>query len=425
MSKKDIFRRKGTNIPGILDTASLLNQLAWCSIFTVVEDHEFQVYQTFHNFYLNFVHIPQKIRILTDHLKNTEQSATFMDILAKKGLRAKLYYLLSKRVVYHGLFWLIVLIFLTIVEDSNKGFMFTLTNELINVFFYGLIVYFNLFYLIPNYLTNNRFLTYCGLLILAALIITPLKSIVFYFKMPEVRAELVEYQYLQFLFTFLVAGASTIGKIVTDWVRHTREKQELQTQTMQSELRFLKSQINPHFLFNTLNNLYALTLKKSDKAPEIVIKLSEMMRYMLYECNEKRVLLSKEVNYIRNYLDLEALRQGKNVTIDFEVQGAVGNQKIAPLMFIPFLENSFKHGLSNQISQGFVNIILTVKEKEVFFFIENSKSETIPIQDHRRSGGIGLVNIHRRLNLLYPEKYDLKINDNPNTYAVTLRLELD
>ncbi len=348
-----------------------------------------------------------------------------MDILAKKGLRAKLYYFLSKRVVYHGLFWLVVLIFLTVVEGSNKGFMFTLTNELINVFFYGLIVYFNLFYLIPNYLTNNRFLTYCGLLILAALIITPLKSIVFYFKMPEVRAELVEYQYLQFLFTFLVAGASTIVKIVTDWVRHTRERQELQTQTMQSELRFLKSQINPHFLFNTLNNLYALTLKKSDKAPEIVIKLSEMMRYMLYECNEKRVLLSKEVNYIRNYLDLEGLRQGKNVTIDFEVQGQVGNQKIAPLMFIPFLENSFKHGLSNQISQGFVNIILTIKEKEVLFFIENSKSETIPIQDHRRSGGIGLVNIHRRLNLLYPEKYDLKINDNPNTYAVTLRLELD
>ncbi len=348
-----------------------------------------------------------------------------MEMIAKKEFRTKLYNLLTNRVVYHGFFWVVVLVFLTIVEGSNKGFLFTLGNELINVFFYGIIVYFNLFYLIPNYLTTNRFLTYCGLLILASLIITPLKSIVFYFKIPEVRAELIEYQYLQFLFTFLIAGASTIMKIVTDWLRHTRERQELQTQTMQSELRFLKSQINPHFLFNTLNNLYALTLKKSDKAPEIVIKLSEMMRYMLYECNEKRVLLSKEVNYIRNYLDLEALRQGKNVTINFEVMGQVNNQKIAPLMFIPFLENSFKHGLNNQISQGFVNITLTVREQDVEFFIENSKSETIPIQDHRRSGGIGLVNIHRRLNLLYPERYDLKINDNPNTYAVTLRLELD
>ena len=121
-----------------------------------------------------------------------------------------------------------------------------------------------------------------------------------------------------------------------DWARQLRERQVLQTQTMQSELRFLKSQINPHFLFNTLNNLYALTLKKSDKAPEIVIKLSEMMRYMLYDCNEKRVPLSKEVKYIKNYLDLEGLRQGKNVTINFETEGSITDQKIAPLLFIPF-----------------------------------------------------------------------------------------
>ncbi len=194
---------------------------------------------------------------------------------------------------------------------------------------------------------------------------------------------------------------------------------------MQSELKFLKSQINPHFLFNTLNNLYALTLKKSDKAPEIVIKLSEMMRYMLYECNEKRVLLSKEVSYIRNYLDLERLRQGPNVEINFDVVGNVADQKIAPLMFIPFLENSFKHGLNSQISKGFVNIKLEVNEQHVDFFIENSKAEKLPTIEHRRSGGIGLVNVRRRLNLLYPEHYDLDIKDNPTTYAVNLKLDLD
>jgi len=158
-------------------------------------------------------------------------------------------------------------------------------------------------------------------------------------------------------------------------MRQLREKQELVTQNMQSELRFLKSQINPHFLFNTLNNLYALTLKKSDKAPDIVLKLSEMMRYMLYECNEKRVPLKKEVNYIKNYLDLEALRQGKSVRIDFEVNGTVSDQKVAPLMFIPFLENSFN-------------------------------------------------NVKRRLNLLYPEQYELEIHNNPKTYAVEMSLEL-
>lgn len=351
-----------------------------------------------------------------------------MDTIIQNQNKNPFYELMTKRAVYHTIFWLLLLTVLILIEGFQQGFFFTLSNEVINVFFYILIVYFNLFYLIPNYLTQKKFLTYCALLILSAVIITPLKVILLYFKwsnLPQLQAELINHQNWQFLITFFIAGSSTILKIITDWARHLREKQELQTQTMQSELRFLKSQINPHFLFNTLNNLYALTLKKSDKAPEIVIKLSEMMRYMLYECNEKRVPLSKEVNYIKNYLDLERLRQGKNVEINFHTQGMVSDQKIAPLMFIPFLENSFKHGLNNHISKGFVNIIMDIEDKKIHFFIENSKPDSPPAQDHRRSGGIGLVNIHRRLNLLYPNHYDLNIDDNPNTYAVTLHLELD
>lgn len=351
-----------------------------------------------------------------------------MDTIIQNHNKNRVYEVMTKRVVYHSIFWALLLIVLIVFEGFQKGFLFTFTNELINVFFYVLIVYFNLFYLIPNYLTQKKFLTYCALLILSAVIITPLKVILLYFKWsnyPQLQVELINNQNWQFLITFFIAGSSTILKIITDWARHLREKQELQTQTMQSELRFLKSQINPHFLFNTLNNLYALTLKKSDKAPEIVIKLSEMMRYMLYECNEKRVPLSKEVNYIKNYLDLERLRQGKNVDIAFTTQGEISDQKIAPLMFIPFLENSFKHGLNNHISTGFVNINMDIEDKKIHFFIENSKPDSPPPQDHRRSGGIGLVNVHRRLNLLYPDHYDLQIEDSPNSYAVTLHLELD
>ena len=345
-----------------------------------------------------------------------------------KDWKARIYDILTRRAAYHSLFWAAILILLTLQEGFTYGFWFTFTNELVNIFFYGLIVYFNLFYLVPNYLTKKKFLSYCLLLGLAAIIITPLKVLVFYLKfnhLPELQMELRRNMNLYFLVNFMVAGSSTILRIITDWARQLRERQELETQTMQSELRFLKSQINPHFLFNTLNNLYALTLKKSDKAPEIVIKLSEMMRYMLYECNEKRVLLSKEVNYLRNYLDLEMLRQGPNVEITFEVLGKVSDQKIAPLMFIPFLENSFKHGLNNNISRGFVHIELTVDEHRVQLEIENSKPDQLPLQDHRRSGGIGLVNVKRRLNLLYPNHYELYIEDKPNSYAVNLLLELD
>jgi two-component system, LytTR family, sensor kinase len=323
-----------------------------------------------------------------------------------------------------------VLLILTIVEGTRHGFLFTLTNELVNIFFYALIVYFNLFYLIPKYLTQKRFLAYSLYFVLAVVLITPIKILVFYLKfshVPTLQKELLNHQLAYFLINFLVAATSTIYKIVTDWVTQLREKTELENETMQSELRFLKSQINPHFLFNTLNSLYALTLKKSDLAPEIVIKLSEMMRYMLYDCNEKRVLLSKEVAYLQNYLDLEKLRQGNVVDIRLKVDGQISEQKIAPLLFIPFVENSFKHGVNNYISGGaFVEVRMKVDGLKVEFDIENSKAEKAPLSDpNRRSGGIGLVNVHRRLNLIYPNRYELKIDNNPKSYAVHLDIDLD
>lgn len=334
----------------------------------------------------------------------------------------------SSRGIYHTLFWIMLLCLLMLLEDRGEGFVFLLSNELINLFFYMAIVYFNLYYLVPNYLNHKRFLTYIGLLILATIIITPIKVILFYFKfshLPSAQRELVLNQEWYFLFTFFVAGSSTIFKIITDWARQLKAQQELENQTMQSELRFLRSQINPHFLFNTLNSLYALTLKKSDTAPEIVIKLSDIMRYMLYECNEKQVLLSKEVAYLQNYLDLERLRQGNKLDIRFDIKGRVGAQKIAPLMFIPFLENSFKHGLSHHLNKGFVYMELTAGDDSIDFFIENSKPDAPPPQNHRRSGGIGLVNVRRRLDLLYPGKYSLKIEDTPKSYAVRLHLNVE
>jgi LytS/YehU family sensor histidine kinase len=224
-----------------------------------------------------------------------------------------------------------------------------------------------------------------------------------------------------------IASFIAMLKFLEDWFQLEASRQEMINEKLSAELRFLKAQINPHFLFNTLNNLYALTLKKSDLAPEIVIKLSEMMRYMLYDCNEKRVLLSKEVAYLQNYLDLERLRQGNSVSINFTVEGQISEQKIAPLLFIPFLENSFKHGLNSYITNGgFVNLLLQVDLQTVHFSIENSKPEKVPIADpNRRSGGIGLVNVHRRLNLMYSNNYELKIDNNPKTYIVDLTIELD
>jgi len=335
---------------------------------------------------------------------------------------------LSKPMIPHVAFWLVFLLILLALDNGQGGFWFNLTAETVNILFYAAIVYFNLLYLIPHYLSDKRFMQYCLFLLLTVIVITPIKIFIFYFLLsyfPQAQEQLIVDQNWYFLSNFVIAGISTVIKIISDWLRYQRDRQELQTRTMQSELRFLKSQINPHFLFNTLNSLYALTLKKSDKAPEIVIKLSEMMRYMLYECNERRVLLQKEINYLKNYLDLERLRQSHHARIQFDVQGMVSDQRIAPLMFIPFLENSFKHGLNSQISEGFVDISLDVQASEVTLKIENSKADKIPQLTHKRSGGIGLINVRRRLDLLYPDRYALNIEDNPNTYLVELKLELD
>ncbi len=346
------------------------------------------------------------------------------------NLAKQIYYFFSRQVVYHALFWLSILAALIIFQGIDEDFWFNFVDSLIIVIFYIAIVYSNLYYLIPKYLIQNKFLVYSILLLMVCFILIAVREVVqfLYYEFTDhkdAQQVLISSINFQFLSAFMVVGTSTIIKIVSDWVRHTRERQELQTRTMQSELRFLKSQINPHFLFNTLNNLYALTLKKDDKAPEIVIKLSEMMRYMLYECNEKRVLLQKEVNYIQNYLDLEKLRHGGKVDIYFEVNGSITDQQIAPLMFIPFLENSFKHGLNNHIEKGFINIVMNVDDQQVHFFIENSKPDRIPAPTtHRRSGGIGLVNVKRRLDLLYPEQYELGTEESPKSYAVNLLISL-
>lgn len=334
----------------------------------------------------------------------------------------------TRRTIYHAAFWFVLLCAMTLKEmqDGDASFMHFFTNEVVNIVFYATIYYANSEYLIPNYLKPNKLTSYLIGLVGLALLLTPIKNAVLLYKFedfPDDQDFLVKNQYFYYLISLMVAGISTIVKISSDWLRQTQTQRDLETRTMQTELNFLKSQINPHFLFNTLNSLYALTLKKSDEAPEVVIKLSEMMRYMLYECNEPEVPLSKEVNYIRNYLDLERLRH-KNLDIKFDVEGSMNDLKVAPLIFIAFIENAFKHGASNHISAGFVHIHIYLDGGELNLYVENSKPEKQPTQDHRRSGGIGLVNVRRRLAILYKENYNLEVHDKPNTYGVNLWMKI-
>ena len=327
----------------------------------------------------------------------------------------------------HGLFWFLLLIILIISDFEEIGFPIVVYQKLIDVSFYAIIIYINLLYLIPKYLSKKRFLVYSTLLLLFVALLTPIKiaiPVLIFTDSPGLQGYHLQQQGFYFLSMFLIGSASTLYSIVSDWFIHQSERKELETQKMQSELKFLRSQINPHFLFNTLNNLYALTLKKSNDAPEIVLKLSEMMRYMLYECNERRVPLAKEIAYMKNYLDLEKLRQHNAVDIHLDIRGNIVDQKIAPLLLVPFIENSFKHGLNSQIDHGYVNLFVNVDDNHLSFVIENSKGPAKLKQVHPKSGGIGLVNVRRRLNLIYPDQYHLKIKNKPNSFTVSLELEL-
>ena len=191
----------------------------------------------------------------------------------------------------------------------------------------------------------------------------------------------------------------------------------------QAEINFLKAQINPHFLFNTLNNLYYLAYSKSDNTTEVIAKLSQMMRYMIYESNHERVLLNQEIEYMRNYISLEQLRLNDQVPIDFAVEGETDNVWIAPLIFITFLENAFKHGVTNISTNAWVKLSVKMDGKQCQYVVENSKAPKAADSKEGKSG-IGLKNVQRRLELSYPGQYQLKAEDKPDRYSVQLDITL-
>jgi two-component system LytT family sensor kinase len=198
-----------------------------------------------------------------------------------------------------------------------------------------------------------------------------------------------------------------------------RTAKELEKEKLAAELKLLKSQINPHFLFNTLNNLYVLTLNHSEKSPEVVYKLSQLMSYMLYDSNQAEVLLRKEVEYIENYIALEKIRHS-NLDVSLNVFNDLKEIRIAPLLILPFVENSFKHGVSNLLSSGFIRIDISVQEETLVIKVENSK---VPPDVPRPTSGIGLKNVKKRLDLIYPDRYSLQFFNEEDFYLVILKID--
>ena len=191
-------------------------------------------------------------------------------------------------------------------------------------------------------------------------------------------------------------------------------------QQLISELTFLKAQLQPHFFFNTLNNIYSLALQQSKETAPLVAKLAEMMRYILYKADENLVLLKEEVEFIRNYVEVENIRYRSSISINFEAQGIDEDTKIGPLLLLPFIENAFKHGIEDEQQEGFVRIVICKMESELILEVENSIASKVAV-----FGGIGLINVKKRLDILYPERYKLIVHNDGKIYQVSLTLEME
>jgi len=218
--------------------------------------------------------------------------------------------------------------------------------------------------------------------------------------------------------TFII-GVALFVKLVENWLRSQKYQKEMERERLESELKMLKFQINPHFLFNTLNNLHTLVYKKSDNAPEVVMKLSSLMRYMLYETEGNYVSLAKELEYLQNFVELQKLRLASNQLVTMAIKGESDSYVIAPLLLVPFIENAFKHGTrASKASEISINI--TISNGVLTF---NCVNDYQPNTQSQASSGIGLSNVKKRLELMYHDRYKLYIDIN-DKYIVNLTLSL-
>ncbi|QKX06608.1 sensor histidine kinase [Aquimarina sp. TRL1] len=332
----------------------------------------------------------------------------------------------NKQLFFHIIIWIAVVFTIANQLFLEKGEF--PVKFLLRIWINIVLFYVNYLFLVPRLLLKKKTLQYtlCAVLIIITpvflnkVILTPIHQFdriagedeLFLFKKLEIG--------ISILFNVISLIIGTSLRIYEEWKKNEKKNQEIESKRVTSELLYLKSQLNPHFLFNSLNSIYSLTTKKSDIAPEAVITLSELMRYMLYQTDSEFVLLHQELDYIQNYIKLQRLRIANNEDVNIQIHGSILNQKIKPLLLISFIENAFKYGTDFKGNTE-VKIEIYVHQGELQFscinLIGNRK------KDYQNSG-IGLQNTKERMQLLYPDKHWLMVKEENNRFIVELTLKL-
>ena len=340
--------------------------------------------------------------------------------------------LIRRRLLQHTLFWglsfyILLRLFAYNLEISRIDYIYTFLFHL-SLWF---AVYLNLLLAIPRLLRPGHYVWY-GLSILLIWVGATAFNLLVFEKLADwifpgyyFIAYYNFWDIAQFVAAYLLISA--LLKLSKGWFQLDIQKKKiarLEQQKLKAEMQALKAQIDPHFLLNTLNNLYSLALDQDTRTADLLLRLSQSMRYRLYECAEEEVPLQREIDFMQNYLELQRIRLGKQPDITWEINGTIAKKKIAPLLFTPFLENAFKHGLRGGSEKAYLHIELSVNKKKLFFKSENSKPSRANPAVFKKSSGIGLPNIRKRLKLLYPQKHKLDIRETPQTFCVKLNIDL-
>ncbi len=337
---------------------------------------------------------------------------------------------------HHAIFWVAYFLFTTFRWGSYfNDYPYAFKTTLLGFVIHMTLSYFNLYYLMPKFINTRKYIKYALALGASLFFMLLLKFNLTYFLVsnnvwpegPKVTTTLTLNYAIEMMLgeLYVVAFVAAI-KVTFDWIREHKRRVDLEKLQLETELRLLKTQVSPHFFFNTLNNIYSLTIEKSDKAPQVIIKLSELMRYLLYETKQKQQSLKKEIICLQNYLDLERIRYGDQLNIDINISGEIEDKKIAPMLLLAFLENSFKHGANKNVGEVNINIDFNVIGNFLHFRVSNpipTKKNNNAIQ--ATQGGIGIGNVKKRLELGYNEnEYDLDINNDGKEYVVNLKIKV-
>jgi len=349
-------------------------------------------------------------------------------------------YISQNRAFSHLLFWSVLFSVFVILATINSGSFITSATNHIGLFPLQIIAAYLLnYYQVPHLLLRKKYWSFALSLFLSIYILSVLGRIsIVYFIEPFVREDFIQesipeiLQDIAFLFSVYFPSIYTYGMVmllIKTFKRRFEEKHHieiLQKEKATNELKFLRSQIQPHFLFNTLNNLYALTLAKSDLAPVVVLKLSEILDFILYQSDKPTIPITKEIELIKAFIELETLRHGDRVQCSFEHELVHSQTQIAPLLLLPLVENAFKHGMKGGRENTKIQLQLKSDKKSIYFTITNDKNPVIEnTAISSSSSGIGTANLKRQLSLNYPDRHKLKIDSSSTSYTVDLKLDFN